>query len=59
MCEYDWNTEEFEEKNFEEGRQVGFIAQEVEAVLPEVVRTDNHGYKSLDYARLTAVLVEA
>ena len=57
--EYNWRTDEFEGKNFEEGEQIGFIAQEVEKVIPEVVRTDNNGYKSLDYARLTAVLVEA
>ena len=56
---YDWRTVEFPEKNFEEGQQIGFIAQEVEKVIPEVVRTDDEGYKSLDYARLTAVLVEA
>ncbi|MFI5165273.1 MAG: tail fiber domain-containing protein [Thermoanaerobaculales bacterium] len=40
-------------------RQIGMIAQEVEAVLPELVATDKEGYKSLDYAKLTPVLVEA
>ncbi|NIM16026.1 MAG: hypothetical protein GTO45_28830 [Candidatus Aminicenantes bacterium] len=41
------------------GPQIGLIAQEVEKVLPEVVSTDNEGYKSLAYDRLAAVLVEA
>jgi hypothetical protein len=41
------------------GNQIGFVAQEVEQVLPEVVSTDEEGYKFLDYTKLTAVLVEA
>jgi hypothetical protein len=39
-------------------RNIGFIAQEVEPVLPEVVSTDPSGIKSLDYSRLTALLVQ-
>ena len=57
--EYEWKTDEFPDKNFKKGKQIGFIAQEIEEILPEVVRTDGEGFKSLDYARLTAVLVEA
>ena len=38
--------------------QVGVIAQEIEAVLPEVVSTDVEGYKSVDYSKLTALLIE-
>lgn len=38
---------------------VGFIAQEVEKVLPEIVSTDPQGFKAIDYARLTPFLVEA
>jgi hypothetical protein len=41
------------------GRQVGFLAQEVEQVVPEAVKTMPDGYKAVDYARLTALLVEA
>jgi len=40
-------------------KKIGFIAQDVEAVLPEVVSTDDKGYKGLAYDRITAVLVEA
>ncbi len=39
--------------------QSGFIAQEVEKVIPEVVSTDREGWKSLDYSRLTASLTKA
>ncbi|MBQ4820678.1 tail fiber domain-containing protein [Aquimarina sp. MMG016] len=38
--------------------QVGVIAQEIEVVLPEVVATDDNGYKSVDYSKLTALLIE-
>ncbi len=41
------------------GPQVGLIAQEVEDVLPEVVTTDRNGYKSVEYGKLVAVLIEA
>jgi len=57
--QYQWKREEFPEKNFGQDSQLGFIAQEVEALYPEVVFTDSEGYKSLDYSRLTPVLVEA
>lgn len=44
---------------FPGNRQLGFSAQEVEKFFPEVVMTDENGYKSVDYGRLTPVLVEA
>lgn len=34
------------------------IAQEVEAVYPELVSTWGKGYKAVDYAKLSGVLVE-
>jgi hypothetical protein len=41
--------------------EVGVIAEEVGAVLPEVVTWDNNGKdaQSIDYSRLTALLIEA
>ena len=40
--------------------RIGFIAQEVEELIPEVVYTNPvDGYKGLNYAELTAVLTEA
>ena len=41
--------------------QIGVIAQQVEPILPEVVLTaeDEMGTKSVDYAKMTAVLIEA
>jgi hypothetical protein len=40
-------------------RQAGVIAQEVELVLPEVVKTNEEGMKSVAYGNLTALLIEA
>ena len=39
------------------GKSIGFIAQEMEAIIPEVISGDR--YKSLDYSKLVAVLVAA
>ncbi len=39
--------------------QVGVIAQEVEAVLPEIIGENEDGIKSVAYSKLTAVLIEA
>jgi hypothetical protein len=55
---YDWR-QDIAGKHFPEGRQVGFLAQEVEEVLPEVVSTDGNGYKSVAYVNVVPVLVEA
>lgn len=38
--------------------QLGLIAQEVEEFFPEVVCTDNEGFKTLDYSRLTVICLK-
>ena len=45
----------------EDREEIGVIAQEVEKILPEIVLTadDEMGTKSVDYSRITAVLIEA
>ena len=56
---WEWRagTEAFHEPG--RTRQIGVIAQEVEAVFPDAVVTDaDDGYKLVDYAGLVAVLVE-
>ncbi|MFQ5572482.1 MAG: tail fiber domain-containing protein, partial [Rhodothermales bacterium] len=45
--------------NRPQGVQIGLIAQEVQAVFPELVREEADGYLSLSYANLSAVLVQA
>ena len=41
------------------GTDAGVIAQEVEAVFPELVSTDERGFKTVSYGGLVAVLIEA
>lgn len=56
---YYFKKEEFKDKNFNNNKQVGLIAQEVEKIYPELVQTDLEGFKSIDYAKLTPILIEA
>jgi hypothetical protein len=52
---YEWKAEAILGK----GRDIGLIAQDVEAIIPELVYTDSKGYKSLSYDKIVPVLVEA
>lgn len=56
---YMMKAAEHPEHGFQKERQLGFIAQEIEPVLPELVQTDSRGYKSLAYDNLVPVLIEA
>ena len=56
---YYWKQNEFSNRGFTNQQQIGFIAQDVEKVFPQVVHTGNDGYKGLDYAKLIPVLAEA
>jgi hypothetical protein len=56
---YNWRTDEFKDKNFESSTQIGLIAQEVEQIFPELVKTDANGYKSVEYSKVVAILIQA
>lgn len=49
--EFDWKEND--------RHSIGLIAQQVEAIVPEVVDTKEDGYKSISYGKLTGVLIEA
>jgi len=49
----------FWKQGSDQSRQVGVVAQEVEAVLPELVHTGSDGIKTVDYPKLTALLIES
>jgi len=51
---HNWN-----DKNQSEKRQIGVIAQEVQAVYPELVQQGDNGYLSVNYPKLTAVLLQS
>ncbi len=55
---YDWKAG-FEDIHSHKGEDVGVIAQEVEAVMPQLVTTREHGYKAVQYEKLAALLIEA
>jgi hypothetical protein len=58
--EFDWNK-----GNRKGQKDLGLIAQEVEKVLPEIVREkkmafiDNETYKTIDYDKVVGLLIEA
>ena len=54
-----WKVKEYPEKEFSADKQIGFVAQDLEKTVPELVVTDTEGYKSIDYAKMTALLTEA
>jgi len=55
---FTWDTSNPKAASTGGGRDLGMIAQEVEQIFPEVVHTDSDGYKSLDYPKLVAYLIE-
>ncbi|HQL24837.1 MAG TPA: tail fiber domain-containing protein, partial [candidate division Zixibacteria bacterium] len=56
---YSWRVEDFAEIHFGTDRQVGLVAQEVRKVLPEAVTEQSDGSLTVDYSRLTPVLIQA
>jgi hypothetical protein len=54
---YDWKVE-LKDVHGYEGNDVGVIAQEVEAVLPQLVQDRDNGYKAVKYDKLVALLIE-
>jgi hypothetical protein len=56
---YDWRRIDFPEMNFPADNQIGFIAQEVEKLIPQIITTDSQGNKSISYTSVIPLLVEA
>jgi len=56
---YEWNALGVRHGGTAGAGQVGLLAQEVEKIYPELVSTDAEGYKAVNYAQLTPVLIEA
>jgi hypothetical protein len=58
---FNWNTDAYPQRMFSDKRTMGFIAQEVEKIVPEIVQTENtaEGFKSIQYDKVVALLVEA
>ena len=59
---FDWKKLTEEEEIYihgNKGHDVGVIAQEIEAVLPEAVTTRDSGYKAVNYEKIIPLLIEA
>jgi len=56
---YSWKRNEFHEKGFPDGLHHGVIAQDIEKILPEVVKEGPEGEKAVAYTELVPILVEA
>jgi hypothetical protein len=61
---FDWTDEHIASRGGEDGyfvrkHDLGVIAQQVEAVLPELVATREDGYKAVKYEKIVPVLIEA
>ncbi|MFO7935222.1 MAG: tail fiber domain-containing protein [Bacteroidales bacterium] len=56
---YRWNREDYPEKDFDQEVHLGFVAQELEKVVPELVVEGSDGYKSVNYQKVSTILVEA
>lgn len=55
---YHWKVDEYKNMGFDEARQIGFIAQDVKLVVPELVKEDSKGYLSVNYSKATALVIE-
>lgn len=56
---YYWRSAEFPARAFGQEQAFGLIAQEAEAVLPELVGADAEGYKTVNYTKLPLLLLQA
>ncbi|MCG3113082.1 MAG: tail fiber domain-containing protein [Candidatus Manganitrophus sp. SB1] len=57
---FDWNEQYVALGRSTGHREIGVVAQEVEAVFPELVtHWGSENYRAVDYGRLTAVMIEA
>jgi hypothetical protein len=56
---YFWRSDEFPNRHFGNSQNYGLIAQDVEQVLPELVASDNDGYKAVDYSKLPLLTIQA
>ncbi len=48
-----------EKRGMDNGTEIGFLAQDVQKYFPELVGKDSRGYLTLEYSKMTAVLMQA
>lgn len=55
---YTMDVDNYPERNFNAGNQYGFIAQNLQEVMPEVVMADDDGFLAVNYDAVVPLLVE-
>ncbi len=56
---YNWRAEEFPDRHLGTATQQGLIAQEVEALFPELVSMDSLGFKQINFSALPIYNIQA
>lgn len=56
---YNWNSTKYPEKGFDNNRHIGFLAQELLDVIPEVVIKDENNHYAVEYNAIIPVLTQA
>ena len=56
---FEWRRSEYEDKGLPAGEHYGVIAQEIEELLPEIVKEGPNGDKAVSYIELVPILTEA
>lgn len=56
---FEWRSDEFPQRQFDSGRSIGLIAQDVEKAFPEMVTTDEAGFKKVNYGDLPYLMLQA
>lgn len=54
-----WRKDEFPNKYFGDSQSYGLIAQEVEQIFPDLVSTDEKGFKVVNYSKLPLLTIQA
>jgi hypothetical protein len=57
--QFSWRADEFPNRHFGTSHSFGLIAQDVEAVIPELVTTDAEGYEAVRYSALPLYMLQA
>lgn len=55
---FNYKTSDYPTYNFSEGSHFGVMAQEVETVFPELVKTDEKGNKLVNYTQMIPLMLE-
>jgi hypothetical protein len=56
---YFWRADQFSDQRFGAKQSYGLIAQEVETAFPELVTTDEKGFKAVNYSKLPLLTIQA